>query len=257
MSENLLKAACTRAEFMAAQKAGIWVMTTEDEQAIHDFAEAIREEQRACIAELESEIVPAREMLEDARTQLDMIREALGVSVEPHQSLFERVIERARRVEALQRINGLSSRALTTLIESDNGGISSASEDELCSAANDVEAPEIVRKQAAAILRARSALAAAQKQERSGGLWAIHIPGPDEYYAAPSEEAAKYMAKRHNEAMSAYFEKNPPNEFSVPIESALATPVKWPFDAESHDEEMKEFDYSGWGIEQKQEGGDK
>lgn len=103
MSENPLKSACTRAEFMAAQKAGIWVMTTEDEQAIHDFAEAIREEQRARIAELELEIVPVREMLEDARTQLDMIREALGVSVEPHQSLFERVMESAQRVKALEQ----------------------------------------------------------------------------------------------------------------------------------------------------------
>ena len=39
---------------------------------------------------------PTREMLEDARLQLDMLREALGVSVEPHQSLFERMMEKAR-----------------------------------------------------------------------------------------------------------------------------------------------------------------
>lgn len=42
---------------------------------------------------------PTREMLEDARLQLDMLREAIGVSVEPHQSLFERMMERARRME--------------------------------------------------------------------------------------------------------------------------------------------------------------
>lgn len=38
-----------------------------------------------------------RDMLEDARAELNMIREALGVPVEPHQTLHERVLEAARR----------------------------------------------------------------------------------------------------------------------------------------------------------------
>lgn len=37
-----------------------------------------------------------REMLDDARYELEQVREALGVSYEPHQSLFERLLESAR-----------------------------------------------------------------------------------------------------------------------------------------------------------------
>jgi hypothetical protein len=43
------------------------------------------------------EIEATRDMLNDARTELDMIREALGVPVEPHQTLSERVLEAAQR----------------------------------------------------------------------------------------------------------------------------------------------------------------
>ena len=38
-----------------------------------------------------------REMLSDARSELDMLREALGVSYEPHQNLLERMLEAAQR----------------------------------------------------------------------------------------------------------------------------------------------------------------
>lgn len=43
------------------------------------------------------EIEATRDMLNDARTELSMVREALGVPVEPHQTLSERVLEAARR----------------------------------------------------------------------------------------------------------------------------------------------------------------
>lgn len=36
-----------------------------------------------------------RDMLDDARLELDMVREALGVPVEPHQNLHERILEAA------------------------------------------------------------------------------------------------------------------------------------------------------------------
>ena len=39
-------------------------------------------------------------------------------------------------------------------------------------------------------------------------LWAIFVPGADEYHAAPSEAAAKHMAERHTAAMLAYVAKN-------------------------------------------------
>lgn len=86
-------------------------------------------------------------------------------------------------------------------------------------------------------------------------LFAIHIPGPDEYHTAPSEAAAYYMAKRHNDAMAAYFAKHPdPEGFGPPVESTQATVVPWPFEAEDHAEDLKSFDYEAWGLE-KQEGG--
>jgi hypothetical protein len=37
-----------------------------------------------------------RDMLNDARVELDMLREALGVTVEPHQTIFERMLDAAR-----------------------------------------------------------------------------------------------------------------------------------------------------------------
>lgn len=47
-----------------------------------------------------SEADAQRDMLSDARTQLDMLREALGVPVEPHQSLFDRMLEEANLASA-------------------------------------------------------------------------------------------------------------------------------------------------------------
>jgi hypothetical protein len=44
MSENTAKAACTKDEFDMARKAGLCVFTTQDERAIHVFAELIRDE---------------------------------------------------------------------------------------------------------------------------------------------------------------------------------------------------------------------
>lgn len=44
-----------------------------------------------------------RDMLDDARMQMDMVRQALGVSVEPHQSLFNRILGRATLVGKLAK----------------------------------------------------------------------------------------------------------------------------------------------------------
>lgn len=84
--------------------------------------------------------------------------------------------------------------------------------------------------------------------------WAIHVPGPEEYHAAPSREAAQQMAVRHNAAMSEYLARRQ-TELSVSTASITATAVPWPFDAESHAEEIADFDYADWGIGQKPEGG--
>lgn len=53
------------------------------------------------LPEPSSEAEAARDMLDDARVELDMLRVALGVPVEPHQSLHERMLQAARtRVQA-------------------------------------------------------------------------------------------------------------------------------------------------------------
>jgi hypothetical protein len=40
--------------------------------------------------------IALREMLDDSRSEMAMIQEALGVSYEPHQNLFERTLEAAQ-----------------------------------------------------------------------------------------------------------------------------------------------------------------
>ena len=77
-------------------------------------------------------------------------------------------------------------------------------------------------------------------------LWAIHIPGPDEYHAAPSEAAARHMADKHNAAMKEYVSKNKPD---WGINRITASAAKWPSDAESHAAEIRDFDYAGWGLQ--------
>jgi len=76
--------------------------------------------------------------------------------------------------------------------------------------------------------------------------WSIYIPGPDEYHAAPSEAAAKHMAKRHNDAMKDYCAKN---KLDWGLDMITAEVAEWPFEAEGHTEELKDFDYAGWGLE--------
>jgi len=46
----------------------------------------------------EDEKQALRDMLDDARAELEAVRIALGVPEEPHQSLYERLLERAREV---------------------------------------------------------------------------------------------------------------------------------------------------------------
>ena len=79
-------------------------------------------------------------------------------------------------------------------------------------------------------------------------LWAIHIPGPDDIYAAPSQDAAKHMAEKHNAAMRGYFERHPEKAHDnwPTAESTLALVIEWPFE-DGHAEALKEFNASAWG----------
>lgn len=76
-------------------------------------------------------------------------------------------------------------------------------------------------------------------------LWAIHIPGPDDYHAAPSEAMAKEMASKHNVAMQKYVSRN---KLDWGQEMIVANVAEWPGTAEAHAGEVAEFDYAAWGF---------
>ena len=77
-------------------------------------------------------------------------------------------------------------------------------------------------------------------------LWCIHIPGPDDIYAAPNYETAKKMAEKHNAAMQKYVEKN---KLDWGKDMITAEVIEWPGDdAESHAESLLEFDQKEWGA---------
>lgn len=97
-------------------------------------------------------------------------------------------------------------------------------------------------------------LGAIHTNEQPHDLWCIHIPGPGEVHAAPTKEAADHMAAQHNAAMATYYSSNEPNlEFAPSIESAQATVTKWPHDPQSHADELRAFDWAGWGLTQKEQ----
>ena len=76
-------------------------------------------------------------------------------------------------------------------------------------------------------------------------LWAIHIPGPDEFYAAPSKETAEHMAAMHAKAMQEFFAKTQRTDGLAMVTAQVAA---WPSDAESHSAALQEFDYAAWGL---------
>jgi len=58
------------------------------------------------ITDLHNEASANRDMLDDARTELDMLRQALGVPYEPHQTLRERLLDAAQRAIKAETNNG-------------------------------------------------------------------------------------------------------------------------------------------------------
>lgn len=82
-------------------------------------------------------------------------------------------------------------------------------------------------------------------------LWCINFPGPDEHHAAPSEAVAQHMAKCHNAAMSAYFERRPPkDDFTRNLHaSCMAVISPWPWSAEGRAEALQDFNPAEWGLE--------
>ncbi|AVG17063.1 hypothetical protein CFN79_15035 [Chromobacterium vaccinii] len=76
--------------------------------------------------------------------------------------------------------------------------------------------------------------------------WAIHIPGPDDLYAAPSHAEAVFVAEHHNKttlpAIQKIMDSKQPEERRMypPIECIAAEVVPWPWDDAEHEESLSE-----------------
>lgn len=77
-------------------------------------------------------------------------------------------------------------------------------------------------------------------------LWAIYIPGPDEYYAAPDEKSAIEMMEKHNAAITKYIAEKKADWADLPTKCEVA---EWPGSKEDHAAEILDFDYVAWEIE--------
>jgi hypothetical protein len=120
---------------------------------------------------------------------------------------------------------------------------------ELLEALQNILAVASVRIDDPRIAQWDAARAAIAKAKGGATLWCIHIPGPDEYHAAPSETVANHMAAKHNAAMTEFFKKRPDPDGIGPLpESCMATAMPWPFDAEEHARELSDFDFAAWGL---------
>lgn len=78
----------------------------------------------------------------------------------------------------------------------------------------------------------------AEQPQTTPELWCVHIPGPDDLYAAVSREEAQKHADALNAAISRFYQKNPRTE-NHPSEVAMtAVVVPWPWDAVSHAQDV-------------------
>lgn len=78
-------------------------------------------------------------------------------------------------------------------------------------------------------------------------LWAIYVPGPDEYYAMPSERVAREMAVRHNTAMAGSVGVAGMMEsLGLSVEQVSAFAVVWPYSAEDHADDLLAHCPAGW-----------
>lgn len=77
--------------------------------------------------------------------------------------------------------------------------------------------------------------------ETAETLWCVHIPGPDDLYAASSRGAADEHAFSLNEAIRKFWERHPRTENDPTEESMTAVVVPWPWDAESHARDVERY----------------
>lgn len=67
-------------------------------------------------------------------------------------------------------------------------------------------------------------------------LWCMHVPGPDEVYAAPSREAAQQMCDNYNATLRRFWDRFPRCKAPGDEEALIAVVAPWPWSAEAHAE---------------------
>ena len=83
-------------------------------------------------------------------------------------------------------------------------------------------------------------------------LWCIHIPGPDDLYAAPSHAVAERMAECHNKTMQEFFDKNPEKlpQWGLTVDECKAQVIEWTHGADEHAEDLADFDANEWSLDE-------
>lgn len=86
--------------------------------------------------------------------------------------------------------------------------------------------------------------------EATNALWCIHIPGPDDLYAAPSKAMAERMAARHNADMAEYFKAHAEKleHWGVTLDEIKAQVRVWEHGTEEHTEALADFDPKEWAL---------
>lgn len=72
------------------------------------------------------------------------------------------------------------------------------------------------------------------------GLWALHVEGPDDLYAAPSQEAAEKRAVEFNAWWTARRAAGETRSEFAPTVNAVAVP--WPYTPEAHAEDLPDWE---------------
>ncbi|WP_343638957.1 hypothetical protein [Roseateles sp.] len=83
-------------------------------------------------------------------------------------------------------------------------------------------------------------------------LYAVHIPGPDELFAAPSLEEAERVAAAYNAAWRVTYAGMQANsscpEAMPSIESTLMRVVRWPHSEPGHKIDVMKWCPEEWGV---------
>lgn len=72
-------------------------------------------------------------------------------------------------------------------------------------------------------------------------LWCVHIPSPDDLYAAATKEDAQQHADALNAAIRRTWERDPRPDNDPTVKSMTAAVITWPGSAESHKSDLLRY----------------